>query len=185
MVSEPDRLGDRDGDTRGGGLEVAAVVDRPALDRDRPGQRRSPGVAPVGPALGRMPGLPAIDRDLDARDDTAAGVGGRAGDRDRGPARQGRAGRRRGDDRGWGRMVGRRGGRHEPGLERGRLDPHVGEQVDRRLLHVGVGIGKASCRHGPSPGPRTTAPCRRRRPGRRCWPGRGSGCGSPCLARRC
>ncbi len=108
-----------------------------------PGQAGRPGVAPVGPALGRMPCLPAIDRNLDARDDSAARVGGRAGDRDWSPALQGRTGRRRGDHRGRGGMVSRCSSRHEPGLERGRLDPHVGEQVHRRLLHVDISIVQA------------------------------------------
>ena len=44
--------------------------------------------------------------------------------------------------------------RGQPSLQRSRLDPHVGEEVHRRLLHVGVGIGQVVdavviCKKGP------------------------------------
>ena len=67
-------------------LEVDGVIDRPAHDRDRPGGSGRPGVAPVRRARGRVPGFPAIDRNLDGHDEAAGSGTGRAGDRDWSPA---------------------------------------------------------------------------------------------------
>ena len=56
---------------------------------------------------------------------------------------------------------GRLGGRDQTSLEGSRLSPHVGEQIHRRLLHVGIGIGQVvGVIAIVLQGPRTTGPCR-------------------------
>ena len=109
-------------------------------------------------------------------------IGGGAADRDRRPAADFRAGERIGDRRGRRPGVGGLRRRHQTRLQRARLRAHVGQQVDGRLLHPRVGR-RAAPRRGCRPGPRTTAWCRRRRPGPRWRRGRASGGGSPCRGR--
>ncbi len=119
--------------TRSPPLQVAAVVYGAAADGDLAADGRRPCVAPALPSGCRMPGRSAVDGDLDAADPSAAAVDGGAADGDRVSGRDGSggvAGRRarrgrivRGDRRG------------QAGLARRRLDAHVGEQVDRGLLH--------------------------------------------------
>ena len=106
-------------------------------------------------------------------------------DGERLPDRNGSAGGRRGDRRRRGRGVGARARGRQPGLQRGGLHAHVGEQVDRRLLHGGVRGRRRAAGRGCCPGPTPTGRCRRRRPARRSEPGTASGGGSRCPARRC
>ena len=76
----------------------------------------------------------------------------------------------------------------EIALERRRLDAHVGEQVDRRLLHPRVGGSRrrfGDVRRARRRAPTPTARCRRRRRARRSRRGRASGSASRCRARRC
>ena len=95
-------------------------------------------------------------------------------------AGDGRAGGRRGDRRGRARRCrSTRVAATRPGLQRRRLRAHVGEQVDRRLLHARVVGGAAAAGRGCRRGPRTTGPCPRRRRARRWRAGTASGGASP------
>ena len=91
--------------------------------------------------------------------------------------------RRRGDRRGRRERVGRRRCADQTRLQRERLDAHVGEQVDRRLLHREARRRRRRdrdcCR-----GPTTTGPCRRRTPARRSRARRASARDWRCPARR-
>ena len=122
-----------------GGLEVAAVVNGAAANRRRPGVLRRPCVAPVLPSGGGVPGGAAVDGNLHAAHDAAARVRGGPGDRRRGARGQQLAVGGRCDGRLGRRVIRRSRGCREPGLAPARLDAHVGEQVDRRLLHGNVG----------------------------------------------
>lgn len=83
-----------------------------------------------------MPGRPAVQRHLDPADNAAAGVLRGPRHRHRRSLRDRRLRGRRGDHRRRCRAIGRRGGRDHSrsGQVRGR-GAHVGEQIDRGLLH--------------------------------------------------
>ena len=118
-------------------LEVAAVVDGARHHGDGARDAGRPAVGPAVAAGRRMPGQPAVDRDLDAGD-AAAGVSGCSGDDDRlilGQHRRRSRKRHRGRRRG---RVGRCCGGCEARSESERLYGHIGEQVDGRLLHPSV-----------------------------------------------
>src|SRR5262249_46264210 len=76
--------------------------------------------------------------------DDPAGVRRGAADGHRRPAGHGGAGRRRGHGRGRRRGVGGGGGRDQARLQGGRLDAHVGQEVDGRLLHGAVGRDRSA-----------------------------------------
>ena len=114
--------------------QVAAVVGRPHQRGDGPGRRGRPGVRPRLAPGGGMPRRAAVDGDLDGAHPTAAAVRGGAGDRRR-LAGGHRDRRRPGQGRRRGRAVRRRARGLEVDGERGGLHAHVGELVDRRLLH--------------------------------------------------
>ena len=130
---------DRDHHPRQGVLEIPAVVDGPAQDGHGSGRRRRPGVAPALAPRCRVPGAAAVHRHLDPAHDTAADVRRRPGDDHRRVDRESGTGRRRGDAGDRRNRVGRRRGRNKVRLKGRRLDVHVGQQVDRGLLHREVG----------------------------------------------
>ena len=179
-----------------GRLDVAAVVGGTGHDRGARVALGGPGVGPADRGAvgrrdrGRVPRRAAVGRDFDAGDHAAAAVGGGARDRLRAAVGEVRAGGGRGDRRGRRGRVGRLRRRRQPGHQRRGLDAHVGEQVDGRLLHVGIGRlaagigGPARPRRWCCPGPTTTARCRRRTPARRWAPGTGSGGASRCVVPR-
>ena len=115
-------------------LQIPAVVDRAAADGDLAADGRRPRVAPALASRGcRMPGRSAVHGDLDAADPPAATVSGGAADGDGLPGHDGQRSCRGGRDRR--SRIGRGRGHSQAGLHRRRLDAHVGEQVDRGLLH--------------------------------------------------
>ena len=94
------------------------------------------------------------------------------------PDCSGRAAGGRGDRRRSAASCRSTGRGHEAGLQGRGLGAHVGEQVDRRLLHVVIVRRSPAGRRGWRRGPTTTGRCPRRRPARRWGRGTASGCGS-------
>ena len=174
---------DRHRHARRGRLAVGAVVDGPAPDRQACPTRRRGSCSSSSPA--RWPGARSCRRRSRPRrrrpappPSVAVPVTLTVAPGDTVPpaagavivevGRGGVGGRRRGGQ-----------ARHQ----RGRLGAHVGEQVDRRLLHPRVGGGARRGR-GWRRGPRPTGRCRRRTRARRRRRGTGSGCARPCPTRR-
>ena len=124
---------------RGRRLDVVTVVDRTRLQRVAAGRLDRPDIGPRL-AAGRLePGLPAVDRNLDAGDETATRIGRGAGDRDVLAFFKSGARSRSGNCRNRRLQVGRGDGRDQPRFEVGWLHTHFGEHVDHRLTDVGIG----------------------------------------------
>ncbi len=104
-IGSPDRARavHADRDARSRLLQVAAVVDRPGLDRRRGIPMCDPRITPGHRGVrrrhrgDRMPGRAAVGRDLNTRDHTAARIGCGAGDGGQRAVLQGRTLRRRCD----------------------------------------------------------------------------------------
>ena len=135
---------DRHVDAGSGAPQVTGVVDGAALYGHLSLGVGGPGVAPLLPALRRVQVLPPSTETSTPPTTPPVSpsvavpviVSGS-------PSSHGGAVRGRDDRRGGSGLVVRGRGRLEVGLQAGGLDAHVGEEVDRRLLHARVGSGAA------------------------------------------